>query len=388
MSCFINAANERLYGAVESEYGQAATVQSADRLSFRALRLSERIRRAERRDKTGSRTRAAPHPAVRTDNRFELDCYFAGRDPSIATDGVANVVEATLGGDRNISTGLTANDVTGNPQTVSFPSEHGLRAGQAIRFQGDLRFVKTVLNATTIVLSAPFSNGFQAGSSTAQTVTMWPGEKPKSITLNNYWTPSGSIDRVLAGCVVNEMTISLNSDFHGVAFRGNVREVVSVSSFAQGSAGLSGFPLEPGATSQSFQLVPGHVGRLFLGGTEFFLLSLSVRLLNNADTATREFGMALSPCYSADVREVTVQFQLYAGEDAAVEQLHTLSRQRQETDLTIQLGNQAGQLVGVYIPRFVPEIPELQDANTRVVMNYPGSIAYGVSNDEISIAFA
>lgn len=388
MSCYINATNERLYGAAESQYGTAAPLSTADRLSFRSLKVSERVRRAERRDKTGTRTRLAPHPAVRTDNRFDLDCFFAGRNPASPTDGVTNLVEATLGGERRSFNGLTASTVSGNPQVVGFSAPHGLQAGQAIRHQGELRFVKTVNSPTAVTLSAPFSAGFQAGSSTGNSVTVWPGDKPKPVTLGNYWNPAGSLDRILAGCVVNDLGLSLNSDFHGASFRGTARQVAASTGFQSGAAGLASFPTEPAGTAAANPLVPGHVGRLFIGGVEFYLLDLSLRLLNNADTTTREFGMDLSPCYSADLRELSIQFQLYASQDAAVTQLHTMARSRQETDLTIQLGNQAGQLVGIYIPRFVPEIPELKDADTRVVMSYPKSLAYGGANDEITFAFA
>lgn len=135
-------------------------------------------------------------------------------------------------------------------------------------------------------------------------------------------------------------------------------------------------------------LVPGHIGRLHLGGVEFFLLQLSLRLRNRVDAKVREFGLGVAPCYSADLREVSVQFQLYASTKDAVTALHAMARNRQETDLSIQLGNKEGQLVGVHVPRFIPEIPELNDADSRVVMSYPSSLAYGVVNDEISIAFA
>jgi hypothetical protein len=388
MSCYINATNERLYGAVEDEYGQAVTLSSADRLSFRSLRLTESTLRAARRDKTGSRTRFAPHPEVRTENRFELDCYFAGRNPGSPWDGVTNLVEATLGGPRVSAGSLIVSTVSGNPQTLGFSVAHGLTRGQGLRFQGELRFVKEVPSSTSVVLSAPFSNGLQPGGVLGTTISIWPGDKPKPLTLGDYWNPSGVVDRVLAGCVVDEMTVALNSDFHGAQFRGTAREIASVTGFLPGSTGLSLFPAEPSQVSHAFQLVPGHVGRVFLGGTEFYLLDLTLRFVNNADTATREFGQSVAACYSADLREVTVQFQLYASSDAAVEQLHVLSRLRQETDLMIQMGNQPGQLAGIYVPRFVPEIPEMRDTDARVAMNYPRSQAYGVTNDEITLAFA
>ncbi len=388
MGCYINSTNERLYGALETEFGTANNLTAQDRLSFRSLKLKEETIRASRRDKTGSRTRFAPHPEIRTENTFDLVCYFPGRDPVNPTDAMTNLVESVLGGERRQAGGLTVSATNVNSPELTFAAPHGLTTGQGLRFGGQLRFVKAVPNANSALLSAPFDNGITAGSALGISATLFPGEKPRSITLGNYWTPNGSLDRILAGSVIDEMEISLNSDFHGVRFRGVTREVVSANSFAAGSTGLSQFPVEPSADYQSFLLVPGHIGRLFLGGIEFYLLSLSLRLKNQVDTRVREFGLNVAPCYSADLREVSVQFGLYASTKEAVLGLHAMARQRQETDLSIQLGNRAGQLVGIHIPKFIPEIPEITDAESRVVMSYPSSLAYGVVNDEISIAFA
>jgi hypothetical protein len=388
MSCYINASQERLYGAIEGEYGRAASLQASHRISFRSLKVTERTIRSERNDKTGSRTRSAPHPAVRKDNRFELACYFSARGAANDPDGVMGLVQAALGGDVAELGGLQVTGVAGNPPTVTFAGAHGLRVGQALRFQGELRFVKAVNSANSVTLSAPFGTGLQAGATAGNTVTCWPGDKPKPFTLGNYWTPAGSIDRILAGCVINELAVTLNSDFHGALFRGTAREVVSATGFDAGDTGLTAFPAEPAMTLQDRRLVPGHVGRLFIGGVEYFLLDLALRFVNNSDTVTREFGMETASCYSADVRSVSVQFQLYASDHTAVSQLHALARSRGETDLSIQMGDTPGELVGIYIPRFMPEIPELKDADTHVVMSYPSSLVFGVTNDEISIAFA
>lgn len=388
MSCYINSTNERLYGALETEFGAATNLTALDRLSFRALKLKEEAIRSPRKDKTGSRTRFAPYPELRTENTFDLLCYFPGRDPENPVGAMTNLVESALGGDRRTSSGLVVSAVSVAPPGLTFSAPHGLSVGQGLRFGGQLRFVKTVQDAHSVLLSAPFGNGIQPGSAIGVSATLFPGEKPRSVTLGNYWTPGGSLDRILAGSVIDEMEIALNSDFHGARFRGIAREVVSASSFAAGGTGLSQFPLEPSSNYQSFLLVPGHIGRLFLGGIEFYLLSLTLRLKNQVDARVREFGLNAAPCYSADTREVSVQFGLYASTKEAVVGLHAMARQRQETDLSIQLGNKAGQLVGIHIPRFIPEIPEITDAESRVVMSYPGSLAYGVVNDEISIAFA
>lgn len=388
MGCYINSTNERLYGALEAEFGTAASLTAQDRLSFRSLKLKEETIRAARRDKTGSRTRFAPHPEIRTENSFDLLCYFPGRDPSNPVDAMTNLVESALGGERKTVTGLVVSATSATPPGLTFAAPHGLSIGQGLRFGGQLRFVKEVPNALTVLLSAPFDNGIQAGSALGVSATLYPGEQPRPITLGNYWTPGAGLDRVLAGSVIDEVEISLNSDFHGARFRGITREVVSASSFMAGSTGLSQFPAEPIASDQATLLVPGHIGRLFLGGVEFYLLSLTFRLRNGVDARVREFGLNVTPCYSADLREVSVQFGLYASTKEAVAGLHSIARQRQETDLSIQLGNRAGQLAGIHIPRFIPEIPEIADAESRVVMSYPASLAYGVVNDELSIAFA
>ena len=388
MSCYINSTNERLYGAIESQYGVAATLADTDRLSFRSLTLEERAVRATRRDKTGSRTRFAPHPELRTRNEFTLDCYFSGRDSSSPVDAMTTLVEAALGGDRVNASGLTVSAVLSSPARLTFNAAHGLIAGQALRFAGELRFVKSIVDAATVEISAPFGAGIQAGSSIGTSVTLYPGDKPKPLTLGDYWTPAGHLDRILAGSILDEMTISLDSDFHGASFRGVTREVASAAAFSAGSTGLAQFPAEPSTAYKSFQLVPGHVGKLFLGDVAYHLLDLTLSLRNQVDARALEFGTSIAPCYSADLREVEIAFRLFASSDAAVVNLHALSRNRQETSLTIQLGNQAGQLVGVYVPRFVPEIPEVVDSESRAVLSFPSSLAYGVFNDEITVAFA
>lgn len=388
MGCYINSTNERLYGAIESEFGAAASLSSGDRLSFRSLKLGESAIRATRRDKTGSRTRFAPHPEIRTDNRFELTAYFPGRDAVAPTDAMTNLVECALGGERRSATGLIVSSIGTNPASITFSAPHLLAPSQALRFGGQIRFVKEVVSSNIVALSAPFDGNLSAGSSLGTTVTLYPGDTPRSFTLGNYWNPTGTLDRILAGSVIDEMEIALNSDFHGARFQGITREVVSVAAFSAGHTGLTQFPAEPPLSLASFVLVPGHVGQLHLGGAEFYLLQLSLRLQNRVDARAREFGLGVAPCYSADLREVSVQFQLYASTKEAVAALHAMARNRQETDLSIQLGNKEGQLVGIHIPRFVPEIPELNDSDSRVVMSYPSSLAYGVANDEIAVSFA
>jgi hypothetical protein len=54
----------------------------------------------------------------------------------------------------------------------------------------------------------------------------------------------------------------------------------------------------------------------------------------------------------------------------------------------LQLGQQQGQLLGIYLPNVVPEIPEYQDSEARLKWQFSGCLAQGTSNDELYVAFA
>lgn len=388
MGCYINRTDERVYGAIESQYGQARTVGAADRLRFSRLVVREEIVRGQRRDKTGTRTKHAPHPEIRSENRFEIDCYFARRLPMSPADAMTMMVEASLGGNRVANSAAAVTVVGQGGKELSFGIPHGLSAGQGVRFRNEVRFVRTVLGPQSVELCAPFESAMQAGEILENAITIWPGDKPKPFTMADYWTPTGVLDRVLAGCVVEEMTVKLNSDFHGATFRGTVREVVAAEGFTAGAGGLSSFPAEPALNQSPTMLVPGHIGRMYFGGNEYYVLDLSIGVKNNADTNAREFGQRYARCFSADVREVEVGFSLYASDEAASRALHATARAQQATTAMVQMGNKAGELVGIYLPSVVLSIPAMGEKDSRVVMSYGKCVGYGAANDEISVAFA
>jgi hypothetical protein len=52
-----------------------------------------------------------------------------------------------------------------------------------------------------------------------------------------------------------------------------------------------------------------------------------------------------------------------------------------------QLGQQAGQLFGVYLKSIVPEVPEYDDSETRVQWKFQNCRAQGTADDEVVLAF-
>ena len=53
----------------------------------------------------------------------------------------------------------------------------------------------------------------------------------------------------------------------------------------------------------------------------------------------------------------------------------------------LQLGQQTGQLLGMYLPAMIPEVPEFDDGDSRLEWKFQNSRAQGSVDDELYIAF-
>jgi hypothetical protein len=88
------------------------------------------------------------------------------------------------------------------------------------------------------------------------------------------------------------------------------------------------------------------------------------------------------------MRVVSSNFTLLAQDDAQTTALYAAAKQRHPISAMLQLGQQQGQLMGVFLPRITPEIPNYKDSETRLLWEFKHNRAQGSSDDEVSIAFA
>jgi hypothetical protein len=190
---------------------------------------------------------------------------------------------------------------------------------------------------------------------------------------------------------MNRMTVRINGDFHEFEFSGPAADVIDSTSFEGGEAGLLDYPFEPELAPASYSVVPGHLGQAWIGNLpERFstLTKAEVILDNDIDLRAREFGSFGPKAISAGVRSVLVNFSLYEKIDEGTRALYQAARQRSPVPVMFQLGQQSGQLFGVYMKSVVPEVPEFQDGDRRLEWQFTNCRAQGTSNDEIYIAFA
>src|SRR5437879_4471801 len=75
MSCYISSNANRLYAALESNYGQAPAITAANRIAAVKLTAKQSLEKPERRDKTGSRTFPGYPAELRKLTNFSLTIY-------------------------------------------------------------------------------------------------------------------------------------------------------------------------------------------------------------------------------------------------------------------------------------------------------------------------
>ncbi len=389
MGCYIASNENRVYVALEPSYCNAGTATAEQRLPVIKLGLQQVVERPARKDKTGTRTFSGLPSVLRKRATFDLTTYMTAWDPAQIEPCYGTLFRAGLGAPGLEFAGASVIDAP-NELTIQTAAPHGLVAGQAVRFGDELRFVTGVVDTETFAINAPFQATPTIGSQLERTVTYLPSNTLPSATLFDYWNPEDAVQRMVAGVGVDQLSIQVNGDFHQFRFRGIGADVSDNLTFASGMGGLTEFPIEPSGPYPEFSLVPGSLGQVWLGAvpSKFFtLLRASVKVDNDIDIRTREFGSMKPKCLVPGQRRVTVDMDLTSDTSAETNGLYEAAAQRSPVGVFFQLGQQAESLCGVYMPAVVPEIPEFDDDETRLRWRIRDSRAQGVGNDEIAIAF-
>jgi hypothetical protein len=378
-----------VYVALESNYGQAAAVTGANRIPLVKLGARQVLEQTGRRDKTGSRTFAGLPNRIRRRTSFQLNTFMTEWITQTSPPTHGPLFQAAMGASPVIFAGATVAAVTGQTQ-IQFTAAHGLTPGQAITSGGEIRFVTTVQNTTTVFVNAPFTSGLVAGSTVGATATFQLATDLGSATIYDYWDPSTAVQRILNGAAMDAMKVKVNGDFHEFEFSGPSQDLVDSASFMSGEADLSDFPAEPVPANFDYTIVPGHLGQVWMGAPEsrfFTLTAAELTMTNNIAQRLHEFGSDLARCIAAGQREVRLNFSIFEQDDTQTKELYQAARQRSPIGVMLQLGEQAGQMFGAFMPAMVPEVPEFDDRETRLQWAFKNDRAQGTVDDELYIAF-
>ncbi|HUQ95644.1 MAG TPA: hypothetical protein VM120_28460 [Bryobacteraceae bacterium] len=390
MACYISSRDNRFYAAVEQQFGEAPAISAANRFPATSLAIAHEVSYPKRHDKTGSRSFAGSITPLRTNTAFILKTHLISNPQPPVAPSYGALFESAMGGSPRPFTDGVVESIPASDQ-IRFVDPHGLLVGQGVSFGGELRFASSIVNDRTVQLNVPFSIAPAAGTPMGQTVSYSLTKNLKSLSVFDYWSPETALQRIVCGAVVDRMKISVNGDYHEMEFRGPASDLIDDASFAPGSGGLSSFPLEPAAAGSMGSPVPGHLGQAWIGvlPTQIFALTgASLLLDNNVEMRTREFGSTKPRCFAPGVRSVSFQFSIFSQDDAATKALYQAGRQASPVQIMLQLGQQPGQLMALYMKNVILSVPAFDDKETRLEWHLDGCLAKGTAEDELYLAFA
>jgi hypothetical protein len=385
---YISSNANRFYTALESAYGSIPTITASNRIPAVKLDVRQQLEVTNRKDKTGSRTFVGLPTGGRRRTNFDLRTYVTSSQPGAGGPAYGALFQAAMGGTPLQFAGGTVASYSNG--TLGFTAPHGLSAGQAVTYGGEIRFVSAIVDTSTVQLNAPLTTTPAVGAAVGAAVTYVLATELPSVSIFDYWSPTTATQRILSGAAVDQMAIEINGDYHELHFSGLAQDVVDNSSFSGGASQLTSFPAEPTLAAFDFSIVPGNMGEAWLGSTptQFFTItSASVGLKNNLDARMKEFGFSLPQAISPGERSVEAAFELYSQDDSATVGLYQAARQQSPITVMFQLGQTAGQLMGVYLKSAIPVVPEFDDSKNRLQWQFRPSRAQGTVNDEMVCAF-
>jgi len=388
MASYISSNANRLYTALEGAYGSVAAITAGNRIPALKLSVQQQQEVTNRKDKTGSRTFPGLPTGGRRRTTFALQTYMTSWQSGAGGPAYGPLFQAALGAAPLVFNGGVLASCSNT--TLGFASPHGLNVNQAISAGGDVRFVTTVVDANTVQINAPFTVPPASGATIGAAVTYQPATELPSVSVFDYWDPASAVQRILSGVAVDQMEIQINGDFHEFHFSGVAQDVVDTTSFTAGAGDLTSFPVEPSIGEFDYTIVPGNLGEAWLGTepAQFFTVTeASVVLKNGLDTRSREFGFSVPQAISPGRRSVQASIGLYSQNDSATPALYQAARQRAPISVMYQLGQAQGQVMGVYLPSVIPEVPQFDDSTNRLQWVFKPSRAQGTVDNEIAIAF-
>jgi hypothetical protein len=380
---YINSNANRFYAALETNYGTAANITVANRFPAVRIEAHQSLQIGKRLDKTGTRTYLGSSANSRRKTAFSLTTYLTSWT-GIGQPGYGPLVQAAMGAPPQTAQGLIIAAVVNGTQVITTLA-HGLSAGMAISSGSEIRFITAVANATTLVINAPFAAAVTASTPLTPAITYQLSTALPSVTLYDYWDPAGSaVSRMLTGAAMDTFEIAVNGNYHELLFGGPAADLLD-------SNNLSTFPSEPALAVFDYSIVPGQLGQVWIGNpaNQFFTLTgANIAVKNNIDVRDQEFGSSYPRAIAPGLREVVSTFTLFAQDDAQTKGLYAAAKLRSPIPAMLQLGQQQGQMMGIFVPNMIPEIPLYNDSETRLMWEFKNNLGQGSSNDEIYVAFA
>jgi hypothetical protein len=388
MANYIWSDANRFYVALENTYGTPALIAASNRFAAFSLECHQSLELTKRRDKTGARTYLGSSSTASRRSSFAVSAHLTSWDDN-TQPGYGPLVQAAMGAAPEFVQGLVVAGVNGIQVQTQAPNN--LSKGSVISNGAELRFVVGLQDSSTFSINAPFLTPPGMGAVLAPTIGYGLATQLPSLSLYDYWDPANAVSRLITGASVDRFQIDVKADVHELIFSGPAADVLDSCSAVFGVSGIGSFPLEPAVSVFDYSIVAGQLGQVWLGSPlnqVFTLTEAAVEINNNLLVRNQEFRSSYPMAIVPGPREVVANFTLFAQADIETRSLYAAAKSRTPVSALLQLGQQQGQMMAVYVPNVVPELPLFGDSEAYLLWDFKNNLAQGVSNDEAYIAFA
>ena len=388
MANYIWSDANRFYVGTESSYGIPASIEASNRFAAFSLDCHQSVEVTKRRDKTGARSYIGGTASATRNSSFDVSAHLVSWD-NITQPGCGPLVQAAMGAAPQFVQGLVVAAING--LQIQTQTANPLTVGSAVSNGTEIRFVTSLEDSVNFGINAPFLAAPESGGVLTPTIGYGLSTQLPSLSIYDYWDPANGVSRLVTGAGVDKLRIDVRGDVHQLVFSGPAADVIDSCSAEFGVSGLPSFPPEPSDSAFEYSIVAGQLGQAWLGSPlnqVFTLTEASIEINNNLLVRNREFGSAFPLALVPGPREVVTGFTLYAQADTDTRSLYAAAKARTSVSALLQLGAQQGQMMAVYLPNVVPELPLFHDKEPYLLWEFTNNLGQGVANDEIYIAFA
>jgi hypothetical protein len=381
---YVATLSNRIYVKSESDHPAVNNMEAAELAPVTSLQILNNRRQLFRRDKTGFRGDTPVAGPQRELVEFTMEGYGTGWSGGAAKPAVSAILESGFCRATALGAGYPVQAASGANVTLS--QDAPLTIGAGLAFGAEIRFVEAISGPRDFTLNAAFSMDLTAGAMLEGCAMMQPGDQTRAMAVLDTWTPSEAVQRLMTGAVSDKLTLTINNDFLEFSAKGYAKALLDNVSGA-GGAGFV-FPPPP-ALANAAAPIAGHLGQAWIGapaGRVCTLTQAVIRIDNNIEPRTEEFGCYGAKDFVLGRRKVALDFTLYGRNDELSNSLYAKAVNQEPVPITLQIGNQPGSMFAIYLPAVLLPVPAFNDAQPRLLWQFRNAVAMGPRNDEIFVA--
>jgi hypothetical protein len=361
-----------IFGTIPNSSG-TATVSNSNCLRFIRTELQNSTALLERQDKTGSLSQEGLVGGRRS-GRWSIEMNTVANGTAGVVPDCDPILQALFGQSASVGAGAASITTSTNatPIVLSFGGAHGIASGSfevcsisghATNTNANGVWLCYANNTTSLTLVGSTGNGVGSGGTLSRVKLTYSflDTTTNYFALWSFRTPATLDQRVANTCIVSEATFNLNQDVASWTASGDCLWVARSSDFANydttQTGGLTSFPTEPASPVTNGVIIPGFTGRFvawqsvastsaaaFAANAQTFgtIRNVSVRLQTPRMLVMDTFGSYYATTVEADVRNISVSFNIYDDDSTAVNTIKNWGDEKVPLDFYINLGTNIG----------------------------------------------